>query len=283
MLSPSTEARENALDLFADTLTSTVEVYRVNVAGALHPVGDSNADFHGIAYAAVEQRMPLMAKTDELRADVAAAIAIPIFRGATCTSVVILAMKSSAAAGVLEIWKPASRYAELRWADGYYGSLERFQNVSSFVRFERGMGLPGQVWDLNHSVIHDDLANHPGFLRAAGASADALSSAVGIPVSSEQFIATVVLINSRELPIVRGMQAWIVNGGSFELPSSSSLGLSSIDKVDVRCRASMDVGWLRQSIESGEALWRVDDASHVCVAIPSFRRSEPRGVLALCF
>jgi len=40
------------------------------------------------------------------------------------------------------------------------------------VRFEKGSGLPGQVWQDRRGVIHDELATHPGFLRAAGASAE---------------------------------------------------------------------------------------------------------------
>ncbi len=278
----STETAESSVDLFAGTLLSTVEVYRMS-GGKLETVSDTTSDFIELASDATDRRTPLLASPESLPADVASAMAIPIFRADTCTSVIVLALKKSTAAGVFEVWTPYGIYPELKLVDGFYGSLERFHNVSSFVRFERGMGLPGQTWASNHSIIHHDLPNHPGFLRAAGASAESLCSAVGIPVLALDFIAAVVLINSIELPIARGMQAWVIDGDSFELPTTSSFGLSSIEKPDVRCRASMDVGWLRRSVETGEALWRVDAASHACVAIPSFRGTNPCGVLALCF
>lgn len=175
------------------------------------------------------------------------------------------------------------RYAELGLADGYFGSLERFQNVSSFVRFECGMGLPGQAWERGYSVIHRDLPNHPGFLRAAGASAEALASAVGIPVSGDEFIATVVLINSSDRPIARGMQSWVLEGDALVLPEASANGPGTVDDPNLSANFSAELGWLRQTMESREASWCLSETSGVNVAVPSFVGGKPRGVLALQF
>lgn len=166
--------------------------------------------------------------TKRLPMNASSAIAIPVHRGDRIVSVVtLLARKPDATMpeplGVFEIWEPIGPYQEVSLKDGFYGPLERFQNVSSFVRFEKGNGLPGLVWDQRCAVIHDALADHPGFLRAAGASADSLSTAVGIPIACDQFYSAAVLISSASTPIARGMEVWSVraDANEFELTSAA--------------------------------------------------------------
>ena len=117
--------------------------------------------------------------------------------------------------GVFEVWEPVGVYQELALFQGYFGRMDRFQNVSSYVRFEKGTGLPGQVWQQRTSVIHDDLSNHPGFLRAAGASADLLVTGIGLPVASTAFHSTAVLISSRVSPIAGGFEVWQADDSHF--------------------------------------------------------------------
>lgn len=157
-----------------------------------------------------------------------AVLNIPIYQADQVVSVVRLATRpmlagddgKSAPTGALEIWKPCGDYADLGLADGFYGKLERFQNVSSFVRFESGRGLPGQVWASGRAVIHDDLANHPGFLRSAGASAESLDMAVGLPVGDSDPVSAVILISSDQTPIVDGLEIWSIEGDEFVLRES---------------------------------------------------------------
>lgn len=157
---------------------------------------------------------------------------LPIFRGDSVVSIVTLVTRpmlddesmtptvSSTAAGALEIWQPRGEYADLGLSDGFYGKLERFQNVSSFVQFESGRGLPGQVWQTGRSVIHDDLANHPGFLRSAGASAESLNMAMGLPIGDETPVAAVVLLASLQSPLADGLEIWSIQDGRFVLRES---------------------------------------------------------------
>lgn len=166
--------------------------------------------------------------TTQIPSEAASAIAIPVHRGGKVVSVVAMLSRRKDESmqepiGVFEVWEPVGPFEEVALKDGYYGDMERFQNVSSFVRFEKGNGLPGQVWDGRRSVIHDDLGNHPGFLRAAGASADLLRTAIGIPVAGERFNSAAVLISSASTPIARGMEVWEVRPDSsdFELTSAA--------------------------------------------------------------
>lgn len=179
-----------------------------------------------------------------MHCDSAAAIAIPVHRGGRIVSVAVLSAKTLSEerddlVGVFEVWEPKGVYQDLALRQGYYGRMDRFQNVSACVRFEKGTGLPGQVWQQRASVIHDDIANHPGFLRAAGASADLLVTGIGVPVASTAYHATAVLISSRVSPIARGFEVWQVEatqysflGGAYRdfavgvsLPAGASLPL----------------------------------------------------------
>ncbi|MEM9587779.1 MAG: GAF domain-containing protein [Planctomycetota bacterium] len=151
------------------------------------------------------------------------ALAIPVYRDHRVRSVVILVSSvDPEAIGVFEVWVPVGQYEEAGLKSGYYSSLERFQNVSTFVRFERGSGLPGQVWQSLCGTVHDDLGNHPGFLRAAGASADALSAAIGIPVAGDDYVASVILINAVKTPMAQGFEVWRCQPDGYQLQSSAS-------------------------------------------------------------
>ncbi len=152
-----------------------------------------------------------------------AAVAFPIYRSETIVSIVVLATKADdQSPGVFEVWSPVGIHDELALTSGFYGNLTRFQNVSSFVRFEKGSGLPGQVWNSLRAIIHDDLASHSGFLRAAGASAGSLQTAIGIPVAGENYVASVLLLSSEVTPMARGFEVWRADAdGGYTLKSAS--------------------------------------------------------------
>ncbi|MFK8112150.1 MAG: GAF domain-containing protein [Rubripirellula sp.] len=151
-----------------------------------------------------------------------AVLAIPVLRSERVISVAVLSAKrlqedGQEPAGVFEVWQPTGEFQELSLTSGFFAHMDRFQNVSSFVRFEKGSGLPGQVWQQRQSVIHDDLPNHPGFLRAAGASADSLATAIGIPVATKDSHCSTVLISSQLSPMARGFETWRVEADGFRL------------------------------------------------------------------
>lgn len=174
-----------------------------------------------VSQEACETGLPSIIRVDS-EDGASVAIAIPIYRQNSVDSIVcLIGPDSEQRIGVMEVWQPIGSYDELNMTKGFFGPLERFQNVSSFVRFERGSGLPGQVWRDHSFIIHDNLPSHPGFLRAAGASAESLQLAIGIPVGSDDFLASVVLISSDAAPMARGYEVWDIGGESYTLKAAA--------------------------------------------------------------
>lgn len=195
---------------------------------------------------------------EETFPDSSAAIAIPIYRSSHIVSVVVLSAKQLSddhdrLVGVFEIWEPQGSHEELGLKAGYFGKMERFGNVSSFVRFEKGSGLPGQVWQQCSGVIHDELANHPGFLRAAGASADLLVTGIGIPIASETYHGSVLLLSSGVSPIARGMEVWQVHEDSFSLLGGAYPGLGNRIALSAETSLSLDEGLPGMARQMGSA------------------------------
>ncbi|NND99229.1 MAG: GAF domain-containing protein [Pirellulaceae bacterium] len=206
--------------IFPNTFLSDVRTYRVDpgqgiqceIVCALDQLAATAAD-SGTA--------ELVVQHSDSQEDFRAAIAVPIYRRDHVVSVAVLATEGHPdTTGVFEIWSPTGSYEELSLSKGYYGNLARFQNVSSFVRFEKGSGLPGQVWNGFRSVIHSELSKHPGFLRAAGASAGNLHTAIGIPVAGQHYRSSVLLLSSQESPIATGFEVWRADPDGFTLESA---------------------------------------------------------------
>ena len=172
------------------------------------------------------------------------ALAIPIYRESKIINVVVMTIQpKSIGAGVFEIWEPVAPYDEVKLRSGYYAHLERFSNVSSFVRFERGSGLPGQVWDSKQAVIHDDLPSHLGFLRAAGASAGLLQTAVGIPVmDNDELKSVAVLISSAATPIAKGYEVWNASENGFSLEGAAYQNLDPALQIQPGTHVDLHVG-----------------------------------------
>lgn len=169
--------------------------------------------------ASMESGLPTIKQSHDGESD-AVAMCIPVYRSGQIISLVVMIGNASPdAIGVMEIWQPIGEYDELNLTHGYFGALERFQNVSSFVRFEKGSGLPGQVWRNLSFIVHDNLPSHSGFLRAAGASAESLQVAVGMPVFGDDFLAAALLISSDTSPIARGFEVWRCADDHFLLES----------------------------------------------------------------
>ena len=167
-----------------------------------------------------ETGLPSIVDSWDNESDDVVVMSVPVYREGEITTIVCFIVSGEERlSGVMEVWQPIGAYDELSMTKGYFGAMERFQNVSSFIRFEKGAGLPGQVWRNASFIIHDDLPSHSGFLRAAGASADALQVAVGMPVMGDDFLASVLLISSSVAPIGRGFEVWRCAGEEFVLES----------------------------------------------------------------
>ncbi|TWU57467.1 GAF domain-containing protein [Rubripirellula reticaptiva] len=280
-------------NLLSDSLLVDARTYKVDESRILNP------DDSALCRLAVKSIVTGMAEVltgDDQSDPVGAALAIPIYRNHAIISIAVLAIApKSAGTGVFEIWEPVDPYEELRLRGGYFAQLERFSNVSSFVRFEKGNGLPGQVWSLAKSVIHDDLPNHVGFLRAAGASAGLLSTAIGIPVINQTLLSAVVMISSSSNPIAKAFEIWTVEEGRFVLDSSAYQSDGESGRIALGSTLSLGEGLpglARQhegavTTDSTTALasGRVDGQPTFSggLAIPFYVGNELNSVATLCF
>ncbi len=274
------------------------EVYDVDQSGTAIAVTDC-AEFSSIAQAIGHSGQPIIVtERDQLPFDVSAALAFPIYRDGKVVSIVVLIASSSPdAVGVFEVWEPVGFYDDVKLLKGYYSKLDRFQNVSTFVRFEKGIGLPGQVWHRHRAVIHTDLPHHPGFLRAAGASAGALAVGIGIPVFDDDFVASIVLLSAEKSPMARAFEVWLPDDDAFKLlegfyanvgsevalaPGATlrhGEGLAGLAATHGGACVSSDVSVCL----AGRSVPAVDGAVHSGLAIPYFDGSTLTSIVVLLF
>lgn len=222
---------------------ASFEVYDVDASGSLSEVTDSGV-LRAIVRETASSGLPrVVNELDKVPHEIAAVLSFPIYREGRIVSVVAFAAAADKGAlGVFEIWEPHGEFEELKLTQGYYSQLDRFQNVSSFIRFEKGSGLPGLVWQRRCAVVHNDLPNHPGFLRAAGASVEELATAIGIPVFDDDFVASVLLISSAKTPLARGVEIWLPDDDGFLLLEGSYPGLDHRFHLFSGARLAVDAG-----------------------------------------
>ena len=254
---------------------SLLHVYDVDAAKEIE---SQNETLDALAAEAVLCGNAVLSEDDRT---LGAAVAIPVFRENEIVSVVAMATAGAPEmTGVFEIWSPIGEYDELGLSQGYFGDLGRFKNVSSFVRFEKGSGLPGQVWDLHQSVIHDNLSSHPGFLRAAGASAGKLSTAIGISVAGSEFVSAVLLISSDATPIAKGFEVWEATEKGFTLCSAAYHDKSIARELGTTLSVTEGVPGLTHTL--GRAVLS-DDAACLSAGRPTTENKLSIGLGIPCF
>ncbi len=282
----------------ASQFLASFEVYDVQASGAVTEVTET-AELRSIVLPTAMSGLPrIVDDRSLLPEDVAAALVFPIYRDGHIMSVVAFAAAADPAAlGVFEIWEPHGEFEEVKLTQGYYSKLDRFQNVSSFIRFEKGSGLPGAAWQRHCAVVHNDLANHPDFLRAAGASAEELTTAVGIPIFDDDFVASVVLISSAKSPLARGVEIWIPDSDGFSLLEASYPSLDRSFWLPSGARLKSDSGLPGMAQQHGGAcvsdqacqyaagrtLSAEQASGHRGLALPYYDQAELTSVVVLLF
>jgi hypothetical protein len=147
------------------------------------------------------------------RAGLAAAIAIPVFSGATLKGVLVLFCgRDEDHVGAIEIWHgEETPGARMTLDAGFYGAATEFRDVSLSTDFQRGQGLPGGVWGAGAPILMRDLGSSAGFLRSASARAVGLTTGLGIPIATPAEGAYVVtLLSGSATPIARRFELWDV-------------------------------------------------------------------------
>ena len=156
-------------------------------------------------------------------AGLAAGIGIPIFDQDILTAVVVLLCGDPAScAGALEVWSRDVTLQELCLSSGYYGSLKNLRYISHRIRFGKGVGLPGQVWQKKLPVMMDKLAHTKSFIRAHTARAEVLTTGLGIPVISHgRLDHVVVLLSALDTPLARVFEIWKPQDGHLVLAAGA--------------------------------------------------------------
>ena len=166
------------------------------------------------------------------QAGLTSGIGIPTVRSGEVTGVLVLLCDDGAGAqGAFEVWDRSDR-DELALQSNYYANLTRFGTVSQYVRFPRGSGLPGQVWEQRFPKIIHGLGKSPTFMRGAGAAADGLDVGVALPVmrSEHDLESVVLMLSSARSPIAQAFEVWTTNESESQMQlHSGRAGAASTD------------------------------------------------------
>lgn len=144
------------------------------------------------------------------RSGLAAGVGFPVFRGGQVAAVVVLLCAGpETARGAFEVWEPSAEAEALRLQSGYYGAFDGFRRVSSAVRFEAGVGLPGRAWKERFPEVLSDVSHSDSFVRAAAAVTYNLSTGLAFPVTARGEVQSVVVVlAARGTPLARAVEIW---------------------------------------------------------------------------
>lgn len=138
-------------------------------------------------------------------AGLGAVLAMPFRRNAKVEAVVLMLMSVRRdLCGVAEIWRPAADGGALALDRGFYSALTQFGAASKDVRFGRGEGLPGRVWQTGRPHVAPDVSTWDAFVRRSPAEADHITTGIGIPLFVDDELESVVtMFGTREVPLAR--------------------------------------------------------------------------------
>lgn len=153
-------------------------------------------------------------------------IALPIFCGEQLKAVLVfLCGDAKQPSGAIEVWKDDG-LSGMALVEGYYGELEKFEWLSKHIKFQRGRGLPGMVWDTAEPLIAD-MSDSSSFLRAKAAEDAGIKTGFAIPVNSntdaDEVGSVVTFLSSRSTPIARRFEIWKVNDADECLQFASGI------------------------------------------------------------
>jgi hypothetical protein len=142
-------------------------------------------------------------------------IALPIFSGEFLLAVVVFFCGDDEEhAGAIEVWcgDPANPQT-LKVMDGYYGTLDYFEQVSRAVTIQKGEGLPGIAWESIMPVLIEDITEAEAFLRSDDARKAGISTGLSIPVLNNHEQAYVMtFLSAKATPLAKRIQIWIPEG-----------------------------------------------------------------------
>lgn len=182
------------------------------------------------------------------------AVAIPIFSGPKLLAVLVfLCGDIDQPSGAIEVWQDDG-LSGLSMIDGYYGDLERFEWLSKRIKFPRGRGLPGQVWETLSPRIAD-MRDSNSFLRTEAAKQENINTVIALPVNAndnrDDIGSVVTFLSSRSTPIARRFEIWKADEASGYLIFNGAItqDQEQIESVDETIRIARGYGAIGQSWE----------------------------------
>ncbi|MGZ4998206.1 MAG: GAF domain-containing protein [Methylobacter sp.] len=170
------------------------------------------------------------------KAGLTCGVAIPVFSGEFLMAVVVfLCGDDQHYAGAIELWSNnLQNSAELAVMDGYYGPLDDFEKISKAMKFTKGTGLPGLVWESGMPVLIEDLGQSPAFIRSADARKAEITTVLGIPVStvaSQVYIMT--FLSAKATPIAQRLQIWVPDESGQRLVCQSGYSKQNDELAEI--------------------------------------------------
>lgn len=146
------------------------------------------------------------------KAGLTCGIAIPIFSGDFLLAVVVfLCGDDEEHAGAIEVWRnDIAAEQSLHVMDGYYGSLEHFENISRKIKVPKGHGIPGIAWETGMPVLVEDIGKITELTRSAEAHEAGITTGLGIPVvNANDRVYVMTFLSAKATPIAKRIQIWI--------------------------------------------------------------------------
>lgn len=170
------------------------------------------------------------------KAGLTCGIAIPIFSGDFLLAVVVFLCGDDAEqAGAIEVWcnNPDNLNA-LQIMDGYYGSLEHFQNASKQLKMHRGQGIPGIAWETGMPVLVEDIGKINEYIRSADAQQAGITTVLGIPVvNNPDNVYVMTFLSAKATPIAKRIQIWIPDRHGRKLVCQQSYSKHSNNLAEI--------------------------------------------------
>jgi hypothetical protein len=160
-------------------------------------------------------------------------------------SVVIYLTSNPRSGGCLEIWNVDEARSVLRHAGGHYVACADLERISHLLQFQRGVGLPGQVWRRGVPVLMPNIARESSFIRSSVAQQIALERGLGIPIGDGRDVSQVLTMLARvDEPFLRSAEIWRLSARDATLVGAAG---SSMPPETTIMLGEMLVGRVAQS------------------------------------
>jgi hypothetical protein len=230
------------------------------------------------------------------KAGLTCGIALPIFSGDFLLAVVVfLCGDDEDHAGAIEVWcnDPANGDT-LHVMDGYYGTLEHFENISRQFNMPKGEGLPGLAWATGMPVLMEDISKLTEFSRAADAQQAGITTGLGIPVvNSNDQTYVMTFLSAKATPIAKRIQIWIPEGKQLVCRQGHSKNSNNLAEMFETITVNKGVGalgrvWLTGmpiisgNQEESEYKPELDNLSSM-LAIPVIEQGRLKAIVTFLF